>query len=65
MASVQVRVHEDMHEQIENAKWEIKYKLRIDIQNAEVLNALIYKHLKNLTEQDVLDYRKEVLGKDD
>lgn len=65
MASVQMRVHEDMHEQIENTKWEVKYKLRIDIQNAEILNALIYKHLKNLTEQDVLEYRKKVLGKED
>lgn len=65
MASTQMRVQDALIEQIENTKWEIKYKLRIDIQNTEVLNALIYKHLKNLSEQDVLEYRKKILGKDD
>ena len=65
MASTQMRVQDALIEQIENTKWEIKYKLRIDIQNTEVLNALIYKHLRNLSEQDVLEYRKKILGKDD
>lgn len=65
MASAQIRVNDEMKELLETAKWEIKYRLRIDIQNAEVLNALIYCHLKNLTDQDVLKYRKEVLKKDD
>lgn len=65
MASVQIRINDEMKELLETAKWEIKYKLRIDIQNAEVLNALIYCYLKQLTEQDVLKYRKEILKKDD
>lgn len=65
MASKQMRVQEKLYDLIENTKWEVKYKLRIDIQDVEVLNALIYKHLKDLTEKDVLDYRKDILGKDD
>jgi hypothetical protein len=65
MESKQIRVHEKMMEKLDTAKWEIKYKLRIDIQDYEVLNALLYKHLKDLTEQDVLAYRKDILGKED
>lgn len=47
------------------SKWEIKYKLRLEIQNTDVLNALIYHHLKNLTEDEVLEYRRKILGKDE
>ena len=65
MASVQIRVQEDLEDKIENAKWEIKYKLRLEIQNTDVLNALIYHHLKNLTEDEVLEYRRKILGKDE
>ena len=65
MASVQIRVQEDLADKIENAKWEIKYKLRLEIQNTDVLNALIYHHLKNLTEDEVLEYRRKILGKDE
>ena len=42
-----------------------KYKLRLEIQNTDVLNALIYHHLKDLTEEEVLEYRKKFLGKDE
>ena len=65
MASVQISVQEDLADKIENAKWEIKYKLRLEIQNTDVLNALIYHHLKNLTEDEVLEYRRKILGKDE
>ena len=63
MASVQIRVQEELADKIENAKWE--YKLRLEIQNADVLNALIYHHLKDLTEDEVLEYRRKFLGKDE
>ena len=65
MASVQIRVRDDLADKIETAKWEIKYKLRMEIQNTDVLNALIYKHLDKLTEDEVLEYRKKFLKKDD
>lgn len=65
MSSVQIRVKDDMADKIETVKWEIKYKLRTEIQNTDVLNALIYKYLDKLTAADVVEYRKKVLKKDD
>lgn len=65
MASVQIRVRDELADKIETAKWEIKYKLRMEIQNTDILNTLIYKHLDKLTEEDVLEFRKKYLKKDD
>ena len=65
MSSVQMRIRDDLADKIETTKWEIKYKLRMEIQNTDVLNALIYKYLEKLTKEDVLEYRKKVLKKDD
>lgn len=65
MASVQIRVRDELADKIETTKWEIKYKLRMEIQNTDILNALIYKHLDKLTEEEVLEFRKKYLGKDD
>ena len=65
MSSVQIRVRDDMADKLETTKWEIKYQLRMEIQNADVLNALIYKYLDKLTKDDVMEYRKKVLKKDD
>lgn len=65
MASTQKRIRDTLIEQIEEKKWHIKYELRLDIQDTDVINALIWKHLKSLTAQDVLEYRREYLGKDD
>ena len=65
MATVQIRVREELADKIETAKWEIKYKLRMEIQNTDILNTLIYKHLDKLTEEDVLEFRKKVLKKDE
>lgn len=65
MSSVQIRVRDDMADKIETTKWEIKYKLRMEIQNTDVLNALIYKYLEKLTKEDILEYRKKILKKDE
>lgn len=65
MASVQIRVREELADKLETAKWEIKYKLRMEIQNTDILNALIYKHLDKLTEKEVLEFRKDFLGKEE
>jgi hypothetical protein len=65
MSSVQIRVRDDMADKLETVKWEIKYKLRTEIQNTDVLNALIYKYLDKLTKDDVMEYRKKVLKKDE
>ncbi len=65
MSSVQIRVRDDMADKLETVKWEIKYKLRTEIQNTDVLNALIYKYLDKLTKDDVMEYRKKILKKED
>lgn len=65
MSSVQIRVRDDMADKLETTKWEIKYQLRMEIQNADVLNALIYKYLDKLTKEDVMEYRKKILKKED
>lgn len=65
MASTQKRIRDTLLEQVEEKKWNIKYELRIDIQDTDIINALIWKHLKSLTAQDVLEYRKNFLGKDE
>lgn len=65
MTSVQKRIRTDLVEKVENTKWEIKYKLRLEIQDVDIINALIYHHLKDLTANEVLEYRKVYLGKDD
>ena len=65
MASVQIRVQEDLADKIENAKWEIKYKLRVEVIDVDIINALIYHHLKDLTANEVLEYRQKFLGKDE
>ncbi|HRB84015.1 MAG TPA: hypothetical protein PLW46_06885 [Acinetobacter johnsonii] len=65
MSSIQMRVKGELADKIETAKWEIKYKLRMEIQNNDVLNALIFKYLDQLTDKDVLEYRKEFLNKED
>ena len=65
MASVQIRIQDKLADEIETAKWEIKYKLRLEMQNVDILNALIYHQLKDLTEDEVLEYRKKFLGKDE
>lgn len=65
MSSIQIRVRDELIDKIETTKWEIKYRLRMEIQNTDVLNALIYKYLDKLTTEDVLEYRKKVLKKNE
>jgi len=65
MSSTQKRIRNTLLDQIEEKKWHIKYELRIDIQDTDVINALIWKHLKSLTAQDVIEYRRHYLGKDE
>lgn len=65
MATVQIRIRDDFLDKIENTKWEIKYRLRTEIQNTDIVNTLIYKYLDKIDEKDVLEFRREVLKKDD
>lgn len=65
MSSAQRRIRNDLLDKVEEVKWEIKYKLRLEIQDTDVLNALIYHHLDKLTADEVLEYRRKYLGKDE
>lgn len=53
MSSQQIRVRDELMSRLEETKWQIKYDLRIEIQNTDVLNALIMKHLDKVTADDV------------
>lgn len=65
MTSTQKRIRNTLLEQVEEKKWEVKYELRIDIQDVDVINALIWKYLDDLKANDVLEYRRKYLGKDE
>ncbi|MFU8927338.1 hypothetical protein [Acinetobacter puyangensis] len=65
MSSSQRRIRDELLEKVEDAKWEIKYKLRLEIIDVDIINALIYHHLKDLTADEVLEYRRKFLGKDE
>lgn len=65
MSSTQKRIRNTLLDDIEEKKWHIKYELRIDIQDVDVINALIWKYLKELKAEDVKQYRTEYLGKDE
>lgn len=65
MTSSQKRIRNSLLDNVEEKKWEIKYELRIDIQDVDVINALIWKYLDNLKAQDVLEYRRVYLKKEE
>lgn len=65
MTSTQKRIRNTLLEQVEEKKWKVKYELRIDIQDVDVINALIWKYLDDLKANDVLEYRRKYLGKDE
>ncbi|MBF7691713.1 hypothetical protein [Acinetobacter pollinis] len=65
MSSTQKRIRDDLLEKVEDMKWEIKYELRMEITETDIINSLIYHHLKNLRSEEVLEWRKKYLGKDE
>ena len=65
MSSSQKRIRNELLDKVEDVKWEIKYKLRVEVIDVDIINALIYRHLKDLTANEVLEYRQKFLGKDE
>ena len=65
MSSSQVRIRSELLDKVEEKKWEIKYQLRLEIQNTDVINTLIMKHLDDITQEEILEYRRKYLGKDE
>lgn len=63
MAQTQ-RIRDEETEMLERKTLDIMIEKKIRIKESDVLHTLIRKHLKDITANDVLKYREEVLGKD-
>ena len=42
MSSSQKRIRNELLDKVEDVKWEIKYKLRVEVIDVDIINALIY-----------------------
>lgn len=58
------RLRDEENEMLEKKTLDIMIEKKLRIKESDVLHALIRKHLKDITANDVLKYREEVLGKD-
>jgi hypothetical protein len=58
------RVRDEFVEVIKERRINMIVETREDVAEADLVNAVLWKHLGELTTKDVLKYREEVLGKD-
>lgn len=58
------RVRDEFVEVIKERRINMIVETREDVGEADLVNAVLWKHLAELTTKDVLRYREEVLGKD-
>lgn len=63
MAQTQ-RLRDDEADMLERKTLDFMIEKKVRMKESDVLHALIRKHLKDLTANDVLRYREEILGKD-
>ncbi len=63
--AISQRLRDEESEMIEKKTLDIMIEKKIRIKDSDVIHALIRKHLKDLSANDVLEYRKVYLGKDD
>jgi len=63
MAQTQ-RLRDEESEMLEKKTLDIMIEKKIRIKESDVIHALIRKYLKELTANDVLEYREKILGKD-
>ncbi len=59
------RLRDEEAEMLEQKTLDIMIEKKIRIKESDVIHALIRKHLKDVTANDVLEYRRKYLGKDD
>lgn len=59
------RLRDEEAEMLEKKTLDIMIEKKIRIKESDVIHALIRKHLKDVTANDVLEYRRKYLGKDD
>ena len=58
------RLREDAAEALKSRRIKMILETREDFRESELLGALIWKYLGQITTKDVQKYREEVLGKD-
>jgi len=58
------RVRDEFVDVIKERRINMIVETREDVAEADLVNAVLWKHLKDLTTKDVLEYREKVLGKD-
>ena len=63
--SFTIRLRTEEAESVKEKTLDAIVKTKIRIKESDVVHALIHKHLKDLSEKDVIKYRREVLGKED
>lgn len=63
--AISQRLREEESEMVERKTIDIMIEKKLKIKESDVIHALIRKHIKELTANDVLEYRKKYLGKDD
>lgn len=64
MSSKAYRVIASLVPKVQKAHIDMIVETREAIDEADIVNTLIHKHLKDLKAKDVLAYRREVRGKD-
>lgn len=63
--AISQRLRDEESEMIEKKTLDIMIEKKLKIKESDVIHALIRKHIKELTANDVLEYRRKYLGKDD
>ncbi|MNF64899.1 hypothetical protein D3C84_466450 [compost metagenome] len=58
------RVRDEFVDVIKERRINMIVETREDVAEADLVNAVLWKHLAELTTKDVLKYREEVLKKD-
>lgn len=58
------RVRDEFVDVIKERRINMIVETREDVGETDLVNAVLWKHLKDLTTKDVLEYREKVLGKD-
>ncbi|UZT80864.1 hypothetical protein OF113_12775 [Ectopseudomonas chengduensis] len=58
------RVRDEFVDVIKERRINMIVETREDVGEADLVNAVLWKHLKDLTTKDVMEYREKVLGKD-
>lgn len=58
------RLRDEEAEMIGQKTLDIMIEKKVRIKESDVVHALIRKYLKDLTSNDVMKYREEILGKD-